>query len=95
MFCLHLDYVWLGPDQRADVDVLLDGGVVDDAGVWLGHRLRGKGVVAGEDGGEVEGVDAAVGVRGHVHRVAEGVFRGGSAGIAHEDNLKYLRVKYF
>ena len=76
--------------EGADINVPVDSAVEYLAGIRLRDLLGLVEVWTDQDGGEVEGVDAAVGVRGHVDRVAEGVFRGGSTGIARKYNLKYL-----
>ena len=77
MKVVYLDNVWCILHEVSDVDVILDPGVIDDAGVRLRHGLRLECSRADQDCGELEGVDAVVDVSGHVSRVAEGVLGGG------------------
>ena len=73
MKVVYLDNVWCILHEVSDVDVILDPGVIDDAGVRLRHGLRLECSRADQDCGELEGVDAVVDVSGHVSREAEGV----------------------
>ena len=71
--------------EGADVDVPVDSAVEYLAGVRLRDLLGLVEVRADEDGGEVEGVGAEVGVGADVSRETKGMFSSGGCPTAGED----------
>ena len=76
------------PPEGADVNVPVDSGVEDLAGVRLRDLLGLVQVGADEDGGEVEGLGAEVAVGPEMSRETEGMFSGSRVPATGEDDSR-------